>query len=82
MRVGGGSGATGELLVTGRPDNDGVRHRSRAAGIKRAHVEDVDTLHLSENFQTLQTSSLLKIGRDGSGLGTGTDEIVVGLDVC
>ena len=74
------SSATGKLLITSTPHGDRVLHRSLAAGIKRPHVEDIDTLHLSENFETLETSGLLKIGRDGSGLGTRTKQILLSSD--
>lgn len=50
VRVGGETSATGKLLVTGGSDEDGVLHRAQAAGVEGAHVEDVDTLHLSENL--------------------------------
>lgn len=82
VRVGRVTGATGKLLLTGGSDHDGVLHGSLAAGIKRTHVEDVNALHLSENFQTFQTGSLLEIGRDGTGLGTRTEKILVRLDLC
>lgn len=80
--VGGEAGATSELLLTSGSDHDGVLHRAEAAGVKRAHVEDVDTLHLYENLETLQTSGLLEVGGDGSGLGTGAEKVVLGLDLC
>jgi hypothetical protein len=81
VRVGGETSATSELLVTSRSNHDGVLHRSKAGGIKRAHIEDVDTLHLTENLQTLETSGLLEIGRDGTGGGTRTEEILLSLDL-
>lgn len=82
VRVGGETGATGELLLTGGSDDDGLGHRAKAAGVERAHIEDIDTLHLTENLQTLQTGGLLEIGRDGTGLGTGTEEVVLSADLC
>ena len=51
-------------------------------GVEGPHVEDVDALRLSENFETLQTGGLLEIGGNGTGGGTRADEIVDGLDVC
>jgi hypothetical protein len=55
--------------------------RTDAAGIQRPHVEDVDTLDLSEDFETLQTSGMLKIGRDGSRLGSRGKKVLGGLDI-
>jgi hypothetical protein len=82
VRVGRVAGATDVLLVTRRADHDGVLHRSEAAGIEGTHVKNVDALHLSENFETLETGGLLQIGRDGTRLGTGTVEIFLSLDFC
>ena len=82
MRVGRGAGAADVLLITSRADHDGLVHRSKAAGIEGVHVENVDALHLSENFETLETSGLLQVGRDGTRLGTGTVEIFLRLDFC
>jgi hypothetical protein len=81
VRVGRETSATGELLLASRSDHDGILHRSKAGGIKRAHVEDVDTLHLTENLQTLETGGLLEIGGDGTGGGTRTEEILLSLDL-
>ncbi len=50
-------------------------------GIERPHVEDVDALGLSKNFETLQTGRLLQIGGNSTGDGTGSDEVVNVLDV-
>lgn len=103
MRVGGVTGATGELFNASGADKDGVGNSSfsfyqlfpsyvpsnleylnltEARSIKRAHVEDVDTLHLSENFETLETGRLLEVGRDLTGEGTRTEEIGRGLHLC
>jgi hypothetical protein len=82
VRVGGEASATSELLVTSGSDHNRVLHRSQAGSVKRAHIEDIDTLHLTENLQTLETGGLLEIGRDGTGGGTGTEEVLVGLDLC
>jgi hypothetical protein len=82
VRVGRETSATSELLLASRSDHDGILHRSKAGGIKRAHVEDVDTLHLTENLQTLETGGLLEIGGDGTGGGTRTEKILLSLDLC
>lgn len=82
MRVGRVAGAAEVLLLAGGADRDGVLHRALAAGIEGAHVENVDTLHLSEDFETLETSRLLEVGRDGAGLGTRSQQVVLSLDLC
>lgn len=81
VRVGRRAGATSKLLVTRRANEYGVLHRSLAAGIERPHVENINTLHLAEDFQTLQAGSLLEIGGNGSGLGSRAVQIVLGPDL-
>lgn len=51
-------------------------------GIQGPHVENVNALHLSDELQTLQTGGLADVGRDGAGLGTGGDQVVLVLDLC
>ena len=82
MRVSGESSATGKLLIAGRFDGDGVLHRAEAAGVERAHVENVNTIHLSENLETLETGSLLQIGGDSARGGAGTEKVFVALYLC
>lgn len=82
VRVGRVSGATGILLITGGPHQDGLLQSALAAGVERPHVEDVDALHLSENLETLNTGGLLEVGGDGTGGSTGTAKVIYGLDVC
>lgn len=82
VRVGGETSAASELLLAGGSDHDGILHRSEAAGVERAHVEDVDALHLTENLETLDTGGLLEIGRNGSGGGTRTEEVLLSSDLC
>lgn len=53
----------------------GVQH-TLPAGIKRLHVEDVNTLHLSEDFETFKTGGLVEICGDGSLRSTGGNEVV------
>lgn len=78
----------GFSMVPGVALDFGVRYRgvdgshTLAGGIEGAHVEDVDALHLSENLETLETGGLLEIGGDVAGLGTGTEQVVLGLDLC
>lgn len=52
------------------------------ARIQRPHVEDIHALHLSEDFQSLETSRLLEIGGNGTGLGARWEKVVLGLDAC
>lgn len=82
MRVGRVAGAAGKLLLAGRADHERLFHGSLARGVEGGHVEDVDALHLSENLETLETGGLLEIGGDGTGLSTGTVEILLALDLC
>lgn len=77
--VGGITGATSKLLITSGAHQDRALHGSLAAGVEGSHVENVNALHLSEDFQTLKTGGLLEIGRDGARLATGSDEVVLGL---
>lgn len=54
---------------------------TETAGVQGLHVEDVNTLHLSEDFKTLKTGRLLDIRGNGTGLRTRREEIVVALDL-
>ena len=56
--------------------------RTLSACIERLHVEDVDALHLSEDFETLETGGLVNVGGDGTGLGTSGHKVVLILDLC
>ncbi len=56
--------------------------RTVSAGVQRLHVKDVYALHFAQDFQTLKTSRLLKIGRNGAGLCSWRYEIVLALDLC
>lgn len=53
----------------------GVQH-TLPAGVKRLHVEDVNTLHLSEDFETFKTGGLVEVGGDGSLSSTGGKKVV------
>lgn len=57
------------------------RIHTLAGGIKGTHVEDVDTLHLSDELQTLETGGLVDIGGNGTGLGTWSKEVLLALDL-
>lgn len=56
------------------------KQHTLAGSIQRLQVEDVNALHFTDEFETLETSGLFDIGRDGTGLSTGRDEVVFGLD--
>lgn len=58
-----------------------LRSHTLAGGIKGTHVEDVNALHLSDELQTLETGGLVDIGGNGTGLGTGSKEVILGLDL-
>lgn len=53
-----------------------------ARSVQWLHVEDINSLHLSQNFQTLETGGLVEIGGDGTGLTTGWHQVVHALDLC
>ena len=54
--------------------------RTLPASIKRAHVEDINTLHLSKNFETLETGGLFGIRGNSTRLSTGREKVGFGLD--
>lgn len=81
VRVLGETSASNKLLLTGGADHNGLLNGALVRGVQGLHVENVDALHLTENLETLETSRLLKIRRDGTSLGTGADEVVNGLDI-
>lgn len=49
--------------------------------IQRLHVEDINSLHLSQKFEPLKTSRLLDIGGQSTGFGTGCTKIGFALDL-
>jgi hypothetical protein len=55
---------------------------TETAGVQWPHVEDVNALHLSEDFETLETGGLLGIGRNRTRLRTGWEKISLGFDLC
>jgi hypothetical protein len=55
--------------------------RTETAGVQWPHVEDVDALHLSEDFETLKTGGLFGIGRHGTGLRTRGKKVGHALDL-
>ena len=68
--------ASGEVL------NRKEGSHTLAGGIEGAHVEDVNTLHLSDELETLETGGLVDVGGNGTGLGTGGEKVVLNLDLC
>lgn len=59
-----------------------LKTHTLAGGIEGAHVEDVNSLHLSDEFQTLETSGLVDVGGNGTGLSTGGEKVILNLDLC
>lgn len=55
--------------------------RTLSACVEGLHVEDVDALHLSEDFETLETGGLVNVGGDGTGLGTRGHQVMLVLDL-
>lgn len=55
---------------------------TEARGIQRPHVEDINALHLAENFETLETGGLLEVGGNSAGGGTGAPQVINVLDLC
>jgi hypothetical protein len=53
-----------------------------AVGGQGPHVENVNTLHLSEDFETFETGCLFEIGWHGTRLSTRWEKIRLGLDLC
>jgi hypothetical protein len=56
--------------------------RTEAAGVQGPHVEEVNALHLSKKFKTLETCGLFGIGGNGSGLRTRGQKVLSSLDLC
>ena len=92
VRVSRASGAANVLLITKRLHGDGVveractrcqRSSSPGYSVPLSHLscwhpkEDVHTLHLSENFQSLETGRLFEIGRDSTWLGSRWEKVVL-----
>lgn len=53
-----------------------------ARSVQWLHVEYIDALHLSQDFQSLETGGLVQVGGNGTGLTTGRQQIVHALDFC
>jgi hypothetical protein len=81
VRVSRAASATNILLVTERANDDGFLHGAGSACVEGLHVENVDTLHLSEDFETLETGGLVDVGGDGTGLGTGGHKVMLVYDL-
>ena len=52
-----------------------------SGGVKRPHVEDVDALHFSEDFETLETGGLILVCGHCAGGGAWGKEILDGADL-
>ena len=53
-----------------------------AGSVEWLHVEDINTVHLSENLETLKSGGLLDIGWDRSDWGSRWHEVGLALDLC
>lgn len=53
-----------------------------AGSIQWLHVENINAIHLSEDFQTLKTGGLLEIGWNGANWGSWWTKVGLGLDLC
>lgn len=54
---------------------------TNTASIQWPHIEDIDALHLSHDFETLETGSLFEVGGHGTGLRTRPEEVLLALDL-
>jgi hypothetical protein len=55
--------------------------RTSAGSVQWLHVENVNTLHLAENFQALKTGGLLEIGWNGTWGSSRWEKVGLGLDL-
>lgn len=55
---------------------------TQPAGVERPHVEDVDALHLAQDFEALETGGLLEVGGDGAGFAAFGHEVGFRVDFC
>lgn len=69
-----------QIRLSYQAQKKGKRH-TLAGSIQRLQVKDVNALHFTDEFETLETGGLFDIGRDGTGLSTGGDEVFFGLDL-
>lgn len=53
-----------------------------AAGVQRPHVEDVDALHFTEDFEAFETRGLLEVCGDGTGFTALGQKVVFVGDFC
>lgn len=60
----------------------GKNVHTSAGGVQWSHVEDINALHLSEDFESLETGGLVQIGGDGTSGGSGGKKVLFGLDIC
>lgn len=67
--------------ISHQVQTSGPKKLTLAGGIQRAHVEDINALHLSDELQTLKTSGLDVVGGDGTGLGSRGNQIILDLDL-
>jgi len=81
VRINRETSASEVLFLAHRLNDNWVLHGSETGSIQWLHVENVDSLHLTQDFETLQTGGLLEIGWYGTWGGTRADKILLGLDL-
>jgi len=69
------------LLVTEGLDHDWVVECSFSTGVQWSHVEHVNSLHLSENLESLKTGGLFEVGGNGTGLTSRWEKVLFALDL-
>ena len=72
--------ASAVLLVPRTPHDDRIVHRPQATSIERLHVEDIDALHLAEDFETIEACCLFEVGGDGAWRSAGWEKVFFRLD--
>lgn len=75
------TGASDVSVVLVTVDQDGVSNGALSASIKGSSVENIDTFSDTEQFKSLKTSGLFKIGRDSALLGTRTNKGLGATDI-
>jgi hypothetical protein len=53
-----------------------------SCGVQRLHIEDVNTLHLSQNLKTLQAGGLIQVRGNSTDRCAGGEQVVFRLDLC
>lgn len=75
VRVNGETSAANLSLGEKRVDGNRVLNGTKSSNLERLHVEDIDTLEVTEEFESLETSRLVLIVGDLTCLGTRTKQL-------